>query len=71
MKNTEVEKLSIDTKGGDTSLLHLISVLDQGIKKRISFKDDERAHFYKKIYKYCKPFKYLIVFVYAFITQLE
>lgn len=63
-----MEKLSIDTKGGDTSLLHLISVLDQGIKKRISFKDDERAHFYKKIHKYARPVKYLVVLFYAFIT---
>lgn len=66
-----MEKLSIDTKGGDTSILHLISVLDQGIKKRIQFKDNDRAHFYKKIHSYLKPIKWLVVFLYGSITQLE
>ena len=67
----ETQKLNIDTMGGDAALLHLISLVDNGIKYRVQFKSGARAKKFRRIYVYCKPFKFFMIFIYAMMTQLE
>ena len=62
---------NLDTMGGDASLLHLISLIDAGISRRIRQKQGARADFFHKIYKYCEPVKFIIVGVYIMMTQFE
>ena len=54
--------------GGDASLLHLISLIDSGIKRRMQFKDGERAEKFRKIYRIVHPFKVFFITIYVLLT---
>lgn len=65
------KEFSLDTMGGDASLLHLISLIDRGISNRNRFKGGESAKMYHKIYKWCEPFKFILIGLYILLTQFE
>ena len=65
------KELQFDTLGGDASLLHLIQLIDLGIRKRNQFKEGKRAVRFKLIFKFLEPLKYVAVLIYVLITQFE
>lgn len=70
-KIDEPKMLDFDTQGGDAALLHLISLIDVGIRKRLNFIGGPRAEKYRTCHRWLWPLKYAATFIYIFATQFE
>ena len=70
---TELQKkdFDLDTMGGDASLLHLISLIDAGISRRIRQKPGDRAAMYRQMYRICEPLKFVLIIIYILMSQFE
>ena len=63
--------LKLDTMGGDASLLHLISIIDAGIKRRMQYKTGPRANYFRKVYYWVSPIWALALLIYILVQCLE